>query len=236
MGVRVGRRSCNNPVANTRRRFRKLDVREIAAAIHLDEGKISARIGADHLGIISLAVIGRDLDGFRLVHDVVVGHGIAIAGDARAGSQAAAAAQRRHRHLIRAIGLRLFRIWRDPAKPVSLHVEPAALIDLVSGNACHTTTLGCVGATLIVFTHVRGLLDCKHSRAQCVPYFSFCTSEQFYTDGGAGGPGGYVWVARGRAMDLDSFVNPRNVERHRQFAGIPADEPKASGETLERHR
>jgi hypothetical protein len=27
-------------------------------------------------------------------------------------------------------------------------------------------------------------------------------------------------------MDLDSFVNPRNVERHRKFAGIPADEPK----------
>src|SRR5271167_2510367 len=55
---------CDNPVANTRRHFCKLDVREITAAIHLDEGKISARIGADHLGIISLAVIGRDLDRF----------------------------------------------------------------------------------------------------------------------------------------------------------------------------
>ena len=49
--------------------------------LDLDQGNIGARIGTDYLRTIGLAVIGRDLDGLRVVHDVVVGHRIAIGGD-----------------------------------------------------------------------------------------------------------------------------------------------------------
>src|SRR2546429_313223 len=43
-----------------------------------------ARIGADHLGGVGLAVIGRDLDALGLVDHVVVGHRVAVGRDEEA--------------------------------------------------------------------------------------------------------------------------------------------------------
>src|SRR5262249_12015680 len=74
----------NYPVADTRRRVRKFDEGEVVAAIHLDQGEVGTRISADHLGVIRLAIIGRDLNGLRLVHDVIVGHSITVSSDKEA--------------------------------------------------------------------------------------------------------------------------------------------------------
>ncbi|MFN5672615.1 trypsin-like peptidase domain-containing protein, partial [Bradyrhizobium sp.] len=49
---------------------------EVGAALDLDQREIRARIGADHLGGESLAVVGRDFDLVGAVDDVIVGHGI----------------------------------------------------------------------------------------------------------------------------------------------------------------
>ena len=80
--------TATHPVADARRLVRKLDVRKVAAAVDLDQRNVGARIGADHLGRVGLAVVGGDLDGLRLVHDVVVGDGIAVGGDEEAGALA----------------------------------------------------------------------------------------------------------------------------------------------------
>ncbi len=75
----------------------KRDEREVVAAVDLDQRQVGARIGADDLGGVGLAVVGRDLDGLGLVDHVVVGHGVAVGGDeearALAGDEAAAAAR-----------------------------------------------------------------------------------------------------------------------------------------------
>ena len=62
----------------------ELDVREVVAAFDLDQREIGARIGADHLGGVGLAVVGRDFDALGLVDDVIVGHGIAVSRDEEA--------------------------------------------------------------------------------------------------------------------------------------------------------
>ena len=64
----------------------ELHEREVAAAVDLDQREVGARIGADHLGGVGLAVVGRDLDGLGLVDHVVVGHGIAVGRDEEAGA------------------------------------------------------------------------------------------------------------------------------------------------------
>ena len=65
-----------HPVADARLAVRKLGEREVGAALDLDQREIGARIGADHLGRVGLAVVGGDLDLVGAVDHVVVGHGI----------------------------------------------------------------------------------------------------------------------------------------------------------------
>ena len=81
------------PTASTQSPIRglpsdKLREREVRAALDLDQGEVGARIGADHLGGVGLAVVGRDLDLVGAVDDVVVGHGIAVGRDEEAGALA----------------------------------------------------------------------------------------------------------------------------------------------------
>ena len=85
-----------HPVADPRRLVGEPHVREVAA-VDLDQREVGARIGADHLGRIGLAVVERDLDGRGVLDDVVVGHGIAVGRDQEARALAAdeAAAARR---------------------------------------------------------------------------------------------------------------------------------------------
>ena len=60
-----------NPIADPRRTIREFHKREIAA-VDLDESEISARVGADNLGTMGLAIVGGDLNVFRIVHDVAL--------------------------------------------------------------------------------------------------------------------------------------------------------------------
>ena len=80
------------PTASTQSPTRGLcrppDIRKVAAAIDLDQRDVGARIGADHLGGVSLAVIGGHLDGLRLIDHVVVGHRIAVGADEEPGALA----------------------------------------------------------------------------------------------------------------------------------------------------
>ena len=62
---------CENPVADPRRTIGELHKRKIAA-VHLDESEIGARVGADHLCAMGLAIVGGDLNVFRIVHDVAL--------------------------------------------------------------------------------------------------------------------------------------------------------------------
>jgi hypothetical protein len=73
-----------NPVTNPRRAIRQLHKWEIAA-VDFDEREIGARIGADNLGAMGLAVVGGDLNVFRIVHDVVIGHRVTVTRDEKAG-------------------------------------------------------------------------------------------------------------------------------------------------------
>src|SRR5262249_39005414 len=77
-----------HPVADARGLVREVDVGEVAAAIDLDQGDVGTRVGADHLGGVGLAVIGRNLDGVGLIDHVVIGHGVAIGGDEETGAPA----------------------------------------------------------------------------------------------------------------------------------------------------
>src|SRR5438552_9051178 len=61
---------------------------EVGAAGDLDQREIRARIGADYLGGIDLAIVGRDLDLVGAVDHVVVGHGKAVRRDEKAGALA----------------------------------------------------------------------------------------------------------------------------------------------------
>ena len=76
-----------HPIADARRAVGKLHEREVLA-VDLDQGKVGARIGADDLRRIGLAVVGRDLHVLGILHDVIVGDGIAVGGDEEAGALA----------------------------------------------------------------------------------------------------------------------------------------------------
>ena len=90
---------CDDPVADTRRRVSQLHIGE-RTALDLDQREIAARIGADDFRGVGLAVVGRDLNAFGLVHDVIVGHGITVGRDEEAraltGDGVMPAAARRH--------------------------------------------------------------------------------------------------------------------------------------------
>ena len=77
-----------HPVADARLAVRQLGKREVRAALDLDQREVGARVGADHLGGVGLAVIGRDFDLAGAVDDVVVGDGIAVGGNEEAGALA----------------------------------------------------------------------------------------------------------------------------------------------------
>src|SRR5207302_7453124 len=51
-----------HPVADPGFSLRKLGEREVRTAFDLDQGDVGARVGADYLGGIGLAVVGRDFD------------------------------------------------------------------------------------------------------------------------------------------------------------------------------
>src|SRR5208337_4425445 len=74
----------HNPVADAWCLVCELHIGKVASAIDLDQRKVGSCIRADNLGTIGLTVICCDLDGLRLVHDVVVGHGISVGGDEEA--------------------------------------------------------------------------------------------------------------------------------------------------------
>ncbi len=77
-----------HPVADPRFGVGKLGEREIGAAGDLDQCKVSARIGADHLRRIGLAIVHRDFDLVGAVDHVVVGHGKTVSRDEEAGTLA----------------------------------------------------------------------------------------------------------------------------------------------------
>ena len=93
----------NDPIADTRRPIRQFHIREWSV-VHLDQRKISARIGADHLGLVGPAIIRRDLNAFGLLDHVIVGHCIAVSRDEKARSLARNnIAATTARHTVRAI-------------------------------------------------------------------------------------------------------------------------------------
>src|SRR4029077_16410160 len=104
-----------HPVANAWGLVRELYVREWTI-FALDQRQIGARIGADYLGFVNLAIVSRDLNAFSFLDDVVVGDRIAISGDkearALAGNDVAATAAR---HAFRPI-----RNIRHPKTPEEL--------------------------------------------------------------------------------------------------------------------
>src|SRR5580704_9786126 len=60
---------------------RELDIGEVAPALDFDQCDIGTRVGANHFGAVSLSVIGPDLDGLGIFHDVIVSHRIAVGGN-----------------------------------------------------------------------------------------------------------------------------------------------------------
>src|SRR5262249_21400042 len=77
----------NRPFANPRRMIRELHIREVAA-LDLNERKIALLVGADDLGGMGLAVVGRDRDGIGMVDHVIIGHRISVRADEEAGALA----------------------------------------------------------------------------------------------------------------------------------------------------
>ena len=76
-----------HPVTDARRMVGKLHVAEVVA-VDLDQREVGARIGADDLGRIGLAVVSRDLNVLGVLHDVIVGDGVAVGSDEEAGTLA----------------------------------------------------------------------------------------------------------------------------------------------------
>ena len=74
----------NHPIADARRLIGELHVGEVLLAVDLDQREVGLLVGADHLGRIDRAVIGRDLDRFGMVDHVIVGHRIAVRRDEEA--------------------------------------------------------------------------------------------------------------------------------------------------------
>ena len=61
-------------------------VGKIVLAVDLDQSEIGLRIGADHLGGVDCAVVGRHLHRVGVIDHVIVGHGIAVRRDEEAGA------------------------------------------------------------------------------------------------------------------------------------------------------
>jgi hypothetical protein len=76
-----------HPITDPRLGARELDVGEIIAAVDLDQRHVGLRIGADHLGRIGLAVVGRDLEVAAVFDHVIVGHGVTVGRDEKARAQ-----------------------------------------------------------------------------------------------------------------------------------------------------
>ena len=76
--------SGKQPVVGTYRLLRQ-DVAERhggkVVPLDLEHRHVGLGIGADHLGLVGLAVVGRHLDLVGAVDDVIVGHDIAVGGD-----------------------------------------------------------------------------------------------------------------------------------------------------------
>ena len=76
-----------HPIADARRLIGQLHIGE-RPVLDLDQREIGARIGADHLGFVGLAVVGGHGDAFGFFDHVVVSHRIAVGGNEKAGSLA----------------------------------------------------------------------------------------------------------------------------------------------------
>src|ERR1700726_1688147 len=77
-----------HPITDPGLAIRKLGKREVRAALDLDQGEVGTRIGADHLGLVDLAVVGGHFDLVGAVDHVVVGDGIPVSGNEEAGTLA----------------------------------------------------------------------------------------------------------------------------------------------------
>src|SRR6476646_10088056 len=77
-----------HPVADPRLAIGKLGEREVSTAGDLDQREVGARIAADHLRGIGLAVVHGHFDLVGAVDHVVVGHGKAVGRDEEAGTLA----------------------------------------------------------------------------------------------------------------------------------------------------
>src|SRR5262245_43486318 len=75
----------NRPLADPRRTIGELHIREVAA-VDLDERKVALLVGADDLGGMGLAVVGRDRDGIGMVDHVIIRHRIPISADEEPGT------------------------------------------------------------------------------------------------------------------------------------------------------
>ncbi len=76
----------DHPVADPRHLLGELDEGKIAAAVDLEEGKITAGIGAHHFGRIALVVVGQHLGNRAAFDHVVVGHGVPVGRNQEAGA------------------------------------------------------------------------------------------------------------------------------------------------------
>src|SRR5664279_5206110 len=75
-----------HPVADPGFALRKLCEREARAAVDLDQRNVAARVGADHLRAVGLAVIGRDFNLVGAIDHVIVGDRITVGGNEEAGA------------------------------------------------------------------------------------------------------------------------------------------------------
>src|SRR5579885_349831 len=80
---------CKHPVADARRAACELDPREAAAlTVDLQEREVGARIGADHLRGVGLAVFGLHVDFAGVFDNVIVRHDVAVSRNEEAGALA----------------------------------------------------------------------------------------------------------------------------------------------------
>ena len=84
----VGIADRDHPVADLGRPLRQGDVGIIARLLDLEEREIRLRIRSDHFGVENLAVVHGHGDGLRILHDVIVGHDVAVVRNEEAGALA----------------------------------------------------------------------------------------------------------------------------------------------------
>src|SRR5258708_26918516 len=61
-------------------------MREVAAPVDLEQGKVAPRVAADNIRNERPVVVGSDLRGLAVADEVIVGHRIAIRRNEKAGS------------------------------------------------------------------------------------------------------------------------------------------------------